>query len=137
MTERYSAEDIPHALDRLIEAWLDRSPATAQLEQYKRTKSPPQRYVDFTVERLQEYHRQKMEYEARLEEAESEAEAARVKYEEAQAVVRTFLPENSRLFYAYQGERSDIKDSRYIIQYRGRRFTVEPYTSAQGRSPWA
>jgi len=137
MSVRYSAEDIPGALDRLIEAWLGLSPARRELEQYKLRNSPPQRHVDFNVEGLQDYHRRRLEYEAGLEDAKIKVETARQKYESAQEEVQTFLPESSRLLYEYQGERPDIKGERYIIQYRGSRFTVEPHTDAiREGAPW-
>jgi hypothetical protein len=134
MTERYSAEDIPGVLDRLIEAWHDHSEAAKQLEEYQRDTPQPQTPGDpLDVDTLQVYHRRKMNYEAGLKKAKRKLTTSREHYAKLQGEVRLFLPQGRYLFHEYQGARDDIKGSRYVIQYRGREFTIEPYSDARRR----
>jgi hypothetical protein len=134
MTERYSAEDIPGVLDRLIEAWHDHEEASRQLEEYKRDNPQPRTPGSpIDVDTLQVYHRRKMNYEAGLKKANSERETARKHFEELQEEVRLFLPQGPRVRHKYEGGRDDIKGSRYVIQYRGREFIIEPYSEARRR----
>jgi hypothetical protein len=128
MTERYSAADIPGVLDRLIEAWHDHSEAAKHLEEYQRDNPQPQTPGDpLDVDTLQVYHRRRMQYEAGLREAKRELKTSREHYAELQGEVRRFLPQGRHLLHEYQGARDDIKGSRYVIQYRGREFTIEPF----------
>jgi hypothetical protein len=126
MTPQYSAEDIPDALDRLIEACRDHGEATNQLEDYRRTNPQPQAPPDLDLATLQDYDRSRTRYEAGLNQANLKLQRSLSEYTDAQHDVQRFLPEGRRLLYEYQGAREDIA-GRHLIQYRGRRFTIEPY----------
>jgi hypothetical protein len=136
MTERYSAEDIPRALDQLLEAWRDQGEARNQLEAYRSVNPKPHAPADLDLDTLQDYHRRRMRYEAGLEQASLKLETSLRDYTETQDDVRGFLPRNRRLIYEYQGAREDIA-GRYIIQDTGRRFIIEPYNAARRGGPGA
>jgi hypothetical protein len=132
MSQQYPAQEIPGALDRLIEAWHDHEEASRELEEHKRTnQKPPVPSDPLDVDTLQDYHRRRMEHEAGLEEPTRKLDTARKNYEKLQDEVRRFLPQG-RLFYEYQGARAELAD-RYLIQDTGIRFTIEPYTDARRR----
>jgi hypothetical protein len=134
MAERYPAEEIPGALARLLEAQHDLDEADRQLEEYRRANPPPSARRELSVDILQDYHRDRMNYEAGLEAAQGKLEASRERYEASLTEVRLFLPERRRLHYEYQGERENLA-GRYIIEDTGRRLTIQPYADARRRAP--
>jgi hypothetical protein len=125
MPQQYSAEDIPDALDRLIEAWRDEGEARNQLADYRRANPQPQAPPDLDLGTLQEYHRSRMRYVVGLNQANLRLETALSDYAAARDDVQRFLPEGHRLLYEYQGARVDIA-GRFLIQYSGKRLTIEP-----------
>jgi hypothetical protein len=136
MTQPYPAEEIPGALARLLEARHDLDEADRQLEEYRSANPPPSARRELSVDTLQDYHRDRMKYEAGLEGARGKQDASLERYEACLDEVRLFLPKRRRLHYEYQGEREDLA-GRYIIEDTGRRLIIEPYPHARHRGPGA
>jgi hypothetical protein len=137
MAQQYPPERIPGTLERLIEAWRDHGEAERQLEEYQRTNPRPAIPREpLSVDSLQDYHRERMEYEAELKEVRNREETSHEHHTKLQDEVRLFLPKRRRLFYEYQGAREDLAE-RYIVQDTGRRMIIEPYDDARRRGSGA
>jgi hypothetical protein len=130
MAESISAEELPSTLDHLVEAWHDRAHTRQAFDHYRRTvKEPPPPPSFGDVSELIAYNQQKERYQEGLANAQVEMETSRMYYVEIAHKVERFLPPYSPLRYAYQGERDEFKDKRFVILNTGTEVTVEPYIS--------
>ncbi len=116
--QRYEPEDIPAALDRLIETRLDLEEAHTRLQEYQRTTKPPEPPPHFNdVETLKSYTSRRLVYEDQLGNLEAVEEASRGRYEQAVEEVRRFLPDGSGVSRTY-------KRNPYVIELHDGEITI-------------
>jgi hypothetical protein len=103
-------------LGQLVEAQEDQNDADKRLRDYRAAKSPPEVPNEFEdVDTLLGYHHRRQNYEHLLKQHENALEKARKEYADAADQLLIFLPEGVPLRYTYEGERSALYGTEYVI----------------------
>jgi hypothetical protein len=118
--------DIRKILGQLVEARADQNIADKRLRDYKAAKTPPEVANEFEdVDAFLDYHHRRQSYENSLRQHENALKRAKKEYEDAAEQLLVFLPEGVPLRYTYQGERSELFSTEYVIVRRQGEITIE------------
>jgi hypothetical protein len=103
-------------LGQLIEAREDQNDADKQLHDYRAANTPPEVPNEFeNVDTFLDYHHRRQRYENNLRQHENDLKKAKKEYADAADQLLLFLPEGAPLRYTYQGERSELFSTEYVI----------------------
>jgi hypothetical protein len=103
-------------LGQLIEARQDQNDADKRLQDYRAANTPPEAPNEFEdVDALLNYHHRRQSYENNLRQHERALKKAGKEYADAADQLLLFLPDGVRLRYTYQGERSELFSTEYVI----------------------
>jgi hypothetical protein len=103
-------------LGQLIEAREDQNDADKRLQDYRAANTPPEVPNEFeNVDTFLDYHHRRQSYENDLRQHEKALKKAKQKYADAADQLLLFLPDGVPLRYTYQGERSELFSTEYII----------------------
>jgi hypothetical protein len=123
--------DLRRILLQLIEAREDQNDAGKRLQEFKATHNLPERPVEFEgVDTLLDYHRRRQGYENPLKRHESALKRAKKEYADAAGQIRLFLPDGVPLRYAYEGERSGLIGTEYVITRKQDKIVIESPSTA-------
>jgi hypothetical protein len=103
-------------LGQLIEAREDQNDAHRRLHDYRAANTPPEVPNEFdNVDTFLDYHHRRQIYENGLRQHENALKKAKKEYADAADQLLLFLPEGAPLRYTYQGERSELLSTEYIL----------------------
>ena len=103
-------------LGQLIEAREDQNDADKRLHDYRAAKTPPEVPNAFeNVDAFLDYHHRRQSYENDLRQHEDSLKKAEKEYADAADQLLLFLPDGVSLRYTYQGERSELSSTEYVI----------------------
>jgi hypothetical protein len=103
-------------LGQLIEAREDQNDADKRLQDYRAAKTPPEVPNEFEdVDAFLDYHHRRQSYEIYLRQHENALRKARKEYADAADQLGVFLPDGVPLSYTYEGERSELFSTEYVI----------------------
>jgi hypothetical protein len=103
-------------LGQLIEAREDQNDADKRLHDYRAAKRPPEVPNEFeNVDAFLDYHHRRQRYENHLKQHENALKKAKKEYTDAADQLLLFLPDGVSLRYTYQGERSELSSTEYVI----------------------
>src|SRR5215217_2160981 len=103
-------------LGQLIEAREDQNDADKRLHDYRAAKRPPEVPNEFeNVDTFLDYHHRRQFYENGLPQHEKALKKAKKDYAGAADQLLLFLPEGAPLRYTYQGERSELLSTEYVL----------------------
>ena len=103
-------------LGQLIEARADQNDADKKLHDYRAANTPPEVPNEFEdVDAFLDYHHRRQSYENHLKQHENALKKAKKEYADAAHQLLLFLPEGAPLRYTYQGERSELLSTKYIL----------------------
>src|SRR5919107_2539739 len=103
-------------LGQLIEAREDQNHADNRLHDYRAANTPPEVPNEFeNVDTFLDYHHRRQRYENGLRQHEDALKKAKKEYEDAADQLLLFLPEGVTLRYTYQGERSELSSTAYVL----------------------
>jgi hypothetical protein len=123
--------DLRRVLLQLIEAREDQNDADERLQEFTAAHNPPERPNEFEgVDALLDYHHRRQSYENRLKQHESALKRAKKEYTDAADQIRLFLPDGVSLRYAYEGERSGLIGTEYVIARRQDGIVIESPSTA-------
>lgn len=126
-------KDLRRILLQLIEARVDRNDADKRLQEFRAANNPPERPDKFEgVDALLDYHHRRQGYENLLKQHERALKRAKKEYADAADQLRLFLPDGVPLRYAYEGERSGLIGTEYIIARRQGEIVIESPSAATG-----
>jgi len=109
-------KDIRSILGLLVEAREDQNDADKRLVDYRAAKTPPEAPNEFEdVDTFLDYHHRRQSYENDLKQHEKALEKAKREYTEAADQLLLFLPDGVPLRYVYEGERSELFGTEYVI----------------------
>jgi hypothetical protein len=115
MTDDFDT-DVRRILGQLIEAREDQNGADKRLHDYRATDTPPEVPNEFeNVDTFLDYHHRRQRYENGLRQRENALKKAKKEYEDAADQLLLFLPEGAPLRYTYQGERSELSSTEYVL----------------------
>ncbi len=115
MTEDFDT-DVRSILGQLIEAREDQHDADKQLQDYRAAIGPPEVPNEFeNVDTFLDYHHRRQFYENSLRQHENALKKAKKEYAAAAHQLLLFLPEGAPLRYTYEGERSELLSTEYVI----------------------
>jgi hypothetical protein len=119
-------KDLRRILLQLIEAREDQDDADKRLREFRVAHNPPDRPDEFeSVDALLDYHHRRQGYENPLKQHERALKRAKKEYTDAADQVRLFLPDGVPLRYAYEGERSGLIGTEYVIARRQDEIVIE------------
>jgi hypothetical protein len=103
-------------LGQLIEAREDQNDADKRLHDYRAAKRPPEVPNEFeNVDTFLGYHHPRQFYENGLPQHENALKKAKREYTAAADQLLLFLPEGAPLRYTYEGERSELSSTEYVL----------------------
>jgi hypothetical protein len=103
-------------LGQLIEAREDQNDADKRLQDYRAANTPPEVPKEFeNVDTFLDYHHRRQSYENGLRQHENALKKAKKEYADAADQLLLFLPEGAPLQYTYQGERSELLSTEYVL----------------------
>jgi hypothetical protein len=103
-------------LRQLLEAREDQNDANKRLHEYKTARTPPDVPNEFEdVDAFLDYHHRRQNYENQLKQHENALTKAREEYTDAANQLLLFLPDGVPLRYTYEGERSELFSTEYVI----------------------
>src|ERR687884_2036977 len=103
-------------LGQLIEAREDQNDADNRLHDYRAANTPPEVPKEFeNVDTFLDYHHRRQRYENGLRQHENALKNAKKDYADAADQLLLFLPEGAPLRYTYQGERSELLSTEYVL----------------------
>jgi hypothetical protein len=113
-------------LGQLVEAREDRNDADKKLHDYRAAKTPPEVPNEFEdVDAFLDYHHRRQSYEAYLRQHENALKKAKKEYADAADQLRVFLPDGVSLRYIYEGERSELFSTEYVIVRKRGEIVIE------------
>jgi hypothetical protein len=108
--------DVRRILGQLIEAREDQNDADKRLHDYRAANTPPEVPNEFeNVDTFLDYHYRRQFYENGLRQHENALKKARKEYAGAADQLLLFLPEGAPLRYTYEGERSALLSTEYVL----------------------
>src|ERR671916_1066285 len=115
---------------QLVEAREDQNNADKRLHDYRAAKTPPEVPNEFEdVDAFLDYHHRRQSYENYLRQHENALKKAKKEYADAADQLLLFLPEGVPLRYTYEGERSELFSTEYVIVRRQGEITIESPSS--------
>lgn len=115
MTEDFDTA-VRNILAQLIEARTDQNDADKRLQDYRGANGPPEVPNEFEdVDTFLDYHHRRQSYENDLKQHENALKKAKKEYADAADQLMLFLPDGVPLRYTYQGERSELFSTEYVI----------------------
>jgi hypothetical protein len=103
-------------LGQLLEAREDQNDADKRLQDYRAANTPPEVPNEFEdVDAFLDYHHRRQSYENSLRQHERALKKAKKEYAEAAEQLLLFLPDGVPLRYTYQGERSELFSTEYVL----------------------
>jgi hypothetical protein len=103
-------------LGQLIEAREDQNDADKRLHDYRAANVPPEVPNEFeNVDTFLDYHHRRQRYENGLRQHENALKKAKKEYADTADQLLLFLPEGAPLRYTYQGERSELLSTEYVL----------------------
>jgi hypothetical protein len=119
-------------LGQLVEAREDQNDADKRLHDYRAAKTPPEVPNEFEdVDAFLDYHHRRQSYEYYLRQHENALNKAKKEYADAADQLRLFLPDGVPLRYTYEGERSELFSTEYVIVRKQGEIIIEsPSTTA-------
>ena len=134
MTEDFDRA-VRSILGQLVEAREDQSAADKQLREYKAAKTPPEVPSEFEdVDAFLDYHHRRQSYENSLRQHENALKEARKEYADAADELLLFLPDGVPLRYTYEGERSELSGTKYVIVRKQDEIVIESLSGATSQS---
>jgi hypothetical protein len=119
-------KDIRSILGLLVEAREDQNDADKRLVDYRAAKTPPEAPNEFEdVDTFLDYHHRRQSYENDLKQHEKALEKAKREYTEAADQLLLFLPDGVPLRYVYEGERSELFGTEYVIVRKHDEIVIE------------
>jgi hypothetical protein len=103
-------------LSQLIEAREVQNDADKRLQDYRAANTVPEVPKQFEdVDTFLDYHHRRQSYETHLRQHENALKKARKEFADAADQLLLFLPDSVPLRYTYQGERSELFSTEYVI----------------------
>ena len=125
MTEDFDTA-VRSILGQLIEAREDQNNANKRLQDYKVANTPPEVPNEFeNVDTFLDYHHRRQSYENDLRQHEKALKKEKKKYTDAADQLLLFLPDGVSLRYTYQGERSELFSTEYVIVRKQGKIVIE------------
>jgi len=119
-------KDIRSILGLLVEAREDQNDADKRLVDYRAAKTPPEAPNEFEdVDTFLDYHHRRQSYENDLKQHEKALEKAKREYTEAADQLLLYLPDGVPLRYVYEGERSELFGTEYVIVRKHDEIVIE------------
>jgi hypothetical protein len=113
-------------LGQLVEAREDQNDADKRLQDYRAAKTPPEVPNEFEdVDAFLDYHHRRQSYEYYLRQHENAMNKAKKEYADAADQLRLFLPDGVPLRYTYEGERSELFSTEYVIVRKQGAIVIE------------
>jgi hypothetical protein len=113
-------------LGQLIEAREDQNVADKRLHDYRAAKTPPEVPNEFEdVDAFLDYHHRRQSYENHLRQHEKALKKAKKEYADAADQLRVFLADGVPLRYIYEGERSELFSTEYVIVRKQGEIVIE------------
>jgi hypothetical protein len=113
-------------LAQLVEAWEDRNDADKRLQDYRAANTPPEVPNEFgDVDAFLDYHHRRQSYENYLRQHENALKKAKKECADAADQLLLFLPDGVSLRYAYEGERSELFSTEYVIVRKQGEIVIE------------
>jgi hypothetical protein len=132
MTEDFDTA-IRSILGQLIEAREDQNDADRRLHEYRAANRPPEVPDEFEdVDAFLDYHHRRQSYETDLRQHENALKKAKKEYADAAEQVLLFLPDGAPLRYTYQGERSELLGTEYVLVRKQGEIVIESNIRAPG-----
>src|SRR5215212_9769976 len=130
MTEDFDT-DVRSILGQLIEARKDQNDADKQLHDYRAANGSPEVPNEFEdVDTFLDYHHRRQRYENVLRQHENALKKARKEHADAAHQLLLFLPEGAPLRYTYQGERSELLSTEYVLVRKQGEIVIQSPSSA-------
>src|SRR5215203_738946 len=118
-------------LGQLIEAREDQNDADKRLQDYKAANTPPEVPNEFeNVDTFLDYHHRRQRYENGLRQHEYALKKARKEYADAAHQLLLFLPDGVTLRYTYQGERSELSSTEYVLVRKQGEIVIQSHSRA-------
>jgi hypothetical protein len=118
-------------LGQLLEAREDQNDADKRLQDYRAANTPPDVPNAFEdVDAFLDYHHRRQSYENSLRQHERALKKAKKEYAEAAEELLLFLPDGVPLRYTYQGERSGLFSTEYVIVRKRGEIVIESPSTA-------
>jgi hypothetical protein len=118
-------------LAQLLEAREDQNDADKRLREYGAANTPPETPNEFAdVDALLDYHHRRQSYEQHLKRHENALKKAKKEYADAAEQVLLFLPDGAPLRYTYQGERSELLGTEYVLVRKQGELVIESHIKA-------
>jgi hypothetical protein len=119
-------KDIRSILDQLVEAREDQNGADKRLHDYRAAKTPPEVPNNFEdVDAFLDYHHRRQSYENDRKQHEKALEKAKKEYADTADQLLLFLPDGVPLRFTYQGERSELFSTEYVIVRKQGEIIIE------------
>jgi hypothetical protein len=113
-------------LGKLVAAREDQNDADKRLHDYRAANTPPEVPTDFeNVDTFLDYHHRRQSYEEYLRQHENALKKAKKEYADAAEQLLLFLPEGVPLRYTYEGERSELFSTEYVIVRKQGEIVIE------------
>jgi hypothetical protein len=117
-------------LGKLVAAREDQNDADKRLHDYRAANTPPEVPTDFeNVDTFLDYHHRRQSYEEYLRQHENALKKAKKEYADAAEQLLLFLPEGVPLRYTYEGERSELFSTEYVIVRKQGEIVIESPSS--------
>ena len=125
MTEDFD-KDVRSILGQLVEAREDQNDADKKLHDYRAANTAPEVPNEFEdVDTFLDYHHRRQSYENNLRQHENALKKAKREYTEAADQLLLFLPDGVPLRYVYEGERSELSSTEYVIVRKRGEMVIE------------
>ena len=125
MTEDFD-KDVRIILGQLVEAREDQNDADKRLQDHRAAKTPPEVPNEFEdVDAFLDHHHRRQNYENDLKQHEKALEKAKREYTEAADQLLLFLPDGVPLRYVYEGERSELSSTEYVLVRKHDEIVIE------------
>lgn len=120
-----TANDIEHALERLVEADRARSDATRAISDYQAERTePPAPPVFEDIRAFLAFHSVRQGYYVGLRQEEAARFKAEEAYRQAADSLSSVLPSGSRLFYTYEGNSVTLRGVTFVIENQGGKIVI-------------
>jgi hypothetical protein len=117
-------------LGKLVAAREDQNDADKRLHDYRAANTPPEVPTEFeNVDTFLDYHHRRQSYEEYLRQHENALKKAKKEYADAAEQLLLFLPEGVPLRYTYEGERSELFSTEYVIVRKQGEIVIESPSS--------
>ena len=129
MTEDFDTA-VRSILGQLIEARANQNDADKKLHDYRAANTTPEVPNEFEdVDTFLDYHHRRQSYEEYLRQHENALKKAKKEYADAADQLLLFLPEGVPLLYTYEGERSELFSTEYVIVRKQGEIVIESPSS--------